>query len=141
MTIYFPIDYALKIHDKIIQISDGILGIRDNGLLESINAHVKNDEYYPTLVDKLTHIVYSLAMGHAFVDGNKRTAIALGGFFLEINGYGNRVGIFILEMENIIVWTVEKKISKNFLLQIINNLIYLGELSEESKLKLLNKIR
>jgi hypothetical protein len=35
---------------------------------------------------KLTHLVYSVNKSHCFNDGNKRTSIALGAFFLEING-------------------------------------------------------
>lgn len=135
--LYFDLQHAIKTHDKIIEISGGALGIRDSGLLESVLEHAKNDSYYPTLNDKLTHIVFSVAMNHAFADGNKRSAIALGGFFLEINGYGNRVGTFIIEMENIVLWVAERRIDKSFLLVIVNSILENGELTEEVKVRLL----
>lgn len=137
MIIYFPIEYVIKTHDKIIEISGGAHGVRDEGLIESVLSHVQNDDYYPTYIDKLTHIVFSLTMNHAFADGNKRSAIALGGFFLALNGYENRVGTFILEMENIVLWTAQKKVDKEFLFEIINDLINIGELSEKTKVELL----
>ncbi len=81
LILYFDLKHAIQTHDKIIEISGGSLGMHDVGLLESVIEHVRNDKYYPTISDKLTHIVYSVAMNHAFSDGNKRSAIALGGFF------------------------------------------------------------
>ena len=53
-----------------------------------------------------------------------------------INGYGRRVGIFILEMENIVLWVAERKIDKVILLEIIKSILEHGELTEEIKLKL-----
>lgn len=140
LILYFDLKHAIQTHDKIIEISGGSLGMRDYGLLESIIEHVRNDDYYPTIIDKLTHIVYSVAMNHAFTDGNKRSAIALGGFFLEINGYGRRLGTFIIEMENIVLWVAQNKINRDLLLRIIESLIEQGELKEEIKLELLNII-
>lgn len=140
LILYFDLKHAIQTHDKIIEISGGSLGIHDVRLLESVIQHVKNDNYYPSLPDKLTHIVYSVAMNHAFSDGNKRSAIGLGGFFLEINGYGRRVGTFIIEMENIVLWVAQKKISKDLLFEIIESLLERGELAEEIKLKLLSKL-
>src|SRR4051812_45029665 len=112
--LYFDLKHAFETHDKIIEISGGKLGIHDIGLLESVIELVKNDDYYPSFGDKLTHIVFSIAMNHAFADGNKRSSIALGAFFLGINGYGKRAGTFILEMENIVLWVVQKRINKDF---------------------------
>lgn len=134
--LYFNLKYAVATHDKIIQISGGRLGVHDTGLLKSVLEHVKNDDYYPTLCDKLTHLVFSIAMNHAFTDANKRSSIALGAFFLEINGYGNRVGVFIVEMENIVLWVAQKKIDKKFLREIINSLMNYGELEEDIKVRL-----
>jgi death-on-curing protein len=137
---YFELKHAIIIHDKIIEITGGLHGNRDIGLLESLTDHVRNDTYYPKITDKLTHIVYSIAMGHAFNDGNKRSSIALGGLFLVINGYGRLIGTFFVELENIVLWLAEHKIDKNFLFEIIKAIVEYGELSEEIKLKLVASI-
>ncbi len=135
--LYFGIRHAIKEHDNIIQISGGLLGVREEALIESALAHIQNDDYYPTLSDKLTHLVFSIAMNHAFVDGNKRSSIALGAYFLEINRWDGMVGRFIIEMENIVLWMAEGKISKEFLHEIIEDIIKKGFLSEEVKLKII----
>ena len=63
--LYFDLAHAIRVHD----------------------GHIQNDDYYPALEDKLTHLVFALAKFHCFTDGNKRSAIALGAYFLELNGY------------------------------------------------------
>lgn len=134
---YFDLKHAIEEHDKIIAISGGTLGIHNLGLLESVIEHVQNDNYYPDFCDKLTHIVFSIAMNHAFADGNKRSSIVLGGFFLELNGYESLVGKFIIEMENIVLWVAQKKIDKDFLYEIMTSLLEKGDFTEEIKLTIL----
>ena len=41
----------------------------------------------PTYTEKLTHLVFSINKFHAFNDGNKRSSLSLGAYFLELNGY------------------------------------------------------
>lgn len=135
--LYFTTEYAIKTHDKIIEISGGISGIKDFGNLESPLEHIKNEDYYPELEDKITHLVFSINKNHAFTDGNKRTSIALGAFFLELNGLGNMVSKFIVEMENIAVYVADNRIHKDVLFEIVTSLIYEDEYSEELKLKII----
>lgn len=139
--LYFTLEYAIRAHDKVLEVSGGIKGFRDLGLLESIIDHVKNDTYYPTFEDKLTHIVYSVAMNHAFIDGNKRSALALGSFLMNMNGYSSQVGTFMLEMEDILVMVADNRVSKELLHNVICSLIYQGDISEEVKIEILNSIK
>ncbi len=138
--LYFTINYAIKTHDKIIEISGGANGLLNIGIIDSVLEHVQNDEYYPELEDKLTHIVFAVNKGHAFHDGNKRTSIALGAFFLELNGLDSIVSKFIIEMENNAVHVADNRIDKDLLFQIIQSLIYEEEYSEELKLKIINAL-
>ncbi len=135
---YFDIKHAIIEHDKIIDLSGGRHGFHDINLLESVLAHVQNDLYYPSIANKLTHLVFCIAMNHAFIDGNKRSSIALGAYFLEINGYRLIVGKFIAEMENIVLWVAQKRIPKELLLEIIDSLLEGAEITEEIKLKILD---
>ena len=84
--LYFTAEYAIRIHDKIIEISGGFEGVKIIDYVESPLAHIQNDDYYPTIDEKLTHLIFSFNKLHAFNDGNKRTSIALGAFLLEVNG-------------------------------------------------------
>ncbi|WP_055077390.1 type II toxin-antitoxin system death-on-curing family toxin [Pseudanabaena sp. 'Roaring Creek'] len=134
---YFNIHYAIDLHDWIISNSGGLSGINNLGLLESPLEHIQNDLYYPEFEDKLTHLVFSIIKSHAFVDGNKRSSIELGCYFLKINGYDYIVKKFVLEMENIAVWVAEGKINKDLLREIIKSLIYEDDYSESLKLEIL----
>ena len=93
---YFKADYAIKIHDKIIEISGGRAGLKDYGNIDSPLTHIQNDDYYSTFEEKLTHLVFSFKKFHAFNDGNKRTSIAMGAFFLEVNG----LDVFVNKFRN-----------------------------------------
>ncbi|HEV7781461.1 MAG TPA: type II toxin-antitoxin system death-on-curing family toxin [Chitinophagaceae bacterium] len=138
--LYFTTEYAIRTHDKILEISGGMNGLKDLGNLESPLEHIKNDNYYPDLEDKITHLVFSINKNHAFVDGNKRTSIALGAFFLELNGLDSMVSRFIREMENIAVHVADNRISKQLLFEIITSVIYEDDYSEELKLKIISSI-
>jgi death on curing protein len=140
-TAYFNIDKAREIHLKTVEISGGgDNGILDIGKLDSVLEHIQNDDYYPTFEEKLTHLVFCSNKFHCFSDGNKRIAIALGAEFLLINGYLFRIGKFISEMENISYHLAAGKISKEFLFEIIESIIYEPDFSEELKLKIINAI-
>jgi death on curing protein len=135
--LYFDIQHAIKEHDSLIDTSGGLHGINNLGLLESALEHIQNDLYYPEFPHKLTHLLFAINKFHAFTDGNKRSSIKLGSYFLELNGYGYMVKKFVMEMENIAVWVAEGKISKELLGELIEALIYEGEYSEALKLKLI----
>jgi death-on-curing protein len=138
---YFTTEFAVVVHDMIIDISGGYGGIKELGLIESVVGFVQNNNYYPKFHFKLSHLVFSVAMNHAFNDANKRSAVALGAYFLQINGYENLVGKFIIEMENIVVWVVEKKVSKVMLTKIMKSLLKTGEISEKLKIEILENIK
>ncbi|MCZ8071073.1 MAG: type II toxin-antitoxin system death-on-curing family toxin [Bacteroidota bacterium] len=138
--IYFTAEYAIKIHDKIIEISGGREGVKDYGNIDSPLSHIQNDDYYPSFEEKLTHLVFSFDKFHAFNDGNKRTSIAMGAFFLEVNGLESLVDKFIIEMENIAVTVADNIIDKHLLLEIITSIIYEEDYSEELKLKVIHAL-
>ncbi|MFT4204766.1 MAG: type II toxin-antitoxin system death-on-curing family toxin [Chitinophagaceae bacterium] len=137
---YFTSEYAIKIHDKIVELSGGRTGIKDYGNIDSPLTHIQNDEYYPTFEDNLTHLIFSFNKFHAFNDGNKRTSIAMGAFFLEVNGLEILVDKFIIEMENIAVTVADNIIDKELLSEILCSLVYEEEYSEALKLKIINSL-
>lgn len=139
--LYFDVRHAIDTHDWIIGHSGGLTGIKDIGQIESPIEHIKNDWYYPELEDKLTHLVYSINKNHAFNDGNKRSSIALGAYFLELNGFGYLVHHFVLEMENIAVWVADNVIDKDLLAKLIYSILYEDDYSESLKLELFRAIQ
>ena len=84
--LYFDVAHALRTQAWIIEHSGGLGGVKNVEHLESVLGHIQNDWYYPEMADKLTHLVYSENKNHPFNDGNKRSSIGLGAYFLELNG-------------------------------------------------------
>ncbi|MCC3076589.1 type II toxin-antitoxin system death-on-curing family toxin [Campylobacter jejuni] len=84
---YIELSEAIAIHEKIIEKTGGLSGYNETqiGYLASALEHIKNDDYYPTITDKITHLIFSCVKFHPFADGNKRTSIFLGMHFLDLN--------------------------------------------------------
>jgi death-on-curing protein len=130
---YFDVKHALKEHDSVIKKSGGVAGVKHINLLESVLGHIKNDVYYSTLIDKLTHLMFSINKNHAFNDGNKRASLVLSGYFLEINGYEQVVTRLMTDLEEVAVWVAENRIDKPLLAKILECVVYEFEYSDELK--------
>lgn len=81
---------VILIHEDQINLYGGINGIRSFELLESaVNMPKASfDGYYlhSTIFDKASAYIYHITQNHPFLDGNKRTALATGLVFLDLNG-------------------------------------------------------
>ena len=80
---------ALAIHGRQIAEHGGEAGVRDQNLLRSALAKPRNFfEYEGESVDLprlAAAYLYSIVRNHAFVDGNKRAALAISETFLRLN--------------------------------------------------------
>lgn len=139
---YLTIEQAIEIHRKTVEVSGGGLTEHlDTGKLASVLEHIQNDDYYPNLEDKITHLFFSTNKFHCFADGNKRMAITLCSQFLLLNGYLYCVGHFLShEMENISYHVAAGNIDKEFLREIVCAVINNDFDNEELKLKLITAI-
>ena len=75
-------------HAEQLRRHGGAHGLRDENALESALSRAENKAAYgdPAIHDLAAAYVFGLARNHAFVDGNKRTAIVAAGAFLIVNG-------------------------------------------------------
>jgi death-on-curing protein len=140
---YYPtIEQVTEIHRKTVQYSGGgDCGHYDLGRLESVLCHIRNDDYYPTFVDKLTHLFFSICKFHCFVDGNKRLAITASAHFLLLNGYMAIAKVFFAEMENVSYHVASGCISKELLHRILTTILNgTYEADEELKLEIYESI-
>ncbi len=137
LTLYFDAQHAIDVHDWIIEHSGGLPGLKDLGQLESLLQHIQNDDYYSSFDAKLTHLVFGINKFHAFNDGNKRSSLTLGAYFLTLNGYDYCVPQFVVQMENIVVAVAEGVINKDLLQRLIISLIEDDDFPDELKLELL----
>jgi len=85
------LEQVLTLHQGIIEQSGGATGIRDRGILESALAQpymsYDGQDLYPTLIEKVAALGFSLINNHPFVDGNKRIGHAAIEVTLLMNGY------------------------------------------------------
>jgi death on curing protein len=81
---------TLTLHDRLLTLYGGAIGLRDLGLLTSALARPQQHLAYAESTDVIDlSAVYtvSIVRNHPFVDGNKRTGFVVGILFLELNGY------------------------------------------------------
>lgn len=144
MTIqYITIEQAIETHKKTILYSGGgVYGHLNVGQLGSVLEHIKNDDYYPTFIDKLTHLFFCACKFHCFEDGNKRIAITLSAYFLLLNGHMAIAKDFFVIMENISYEVASGKISKELLHRIMTAIMdSTYNHDEELKLEIYNSIQ
>lgn len=88
---YLTTQQVLAIHDQMVKRFGGSHGVRDIGLVESAvgrpQATYDGIDLYENIYDKAAALLQSLLKNHAFVDGNKRTALTSAGIFLKANDY------------------------------------------------------
>lgn len=87
--IYINVDEVIKLQEKIIFCYGGSYGIREMNLLkssvESVFQTYEGVDLYPSILDKIIQVSYSLIENHCFIDGNKRIGVMVLLYLLEIN--------------------------------------------------------
>ena len=87
--IKLTVNDIMFLHEKIIDKTGGIRGIRDIGLLEmavsSPFASFGGEDLYKTVEEKGKQLCNSLIRNHPFLDGNKRIGILAMLVFLDLN--------------------------------------------------------
>ncbi|HEY8284239.1 MAG TPA: type II toxin-antitoxin system death-on-curing family toxin [Chloroflexota bacterium] len=88
MTLYITPAEALRIHAEIMARACAASELLDEGKLESALLRPTNAAYYEgaDLFAQAATLIAGMALAHAFSDGNKRLAAALGVIFPRANG-------------------------------------------------------
>ena len=85
MTDYPTAVEVLAMHGELIRHFGGTLGVRDYGLLDAA-LYRPQTGYYAGLIEEAAALWESLSQNHAFIDGDKRTALDSTDTFLAMNG-------------------------------------------------------
>lgn len=89
--IWIDAEAVATLHERIIQTTGGVNGLRDRAALESAIAaplqSFDGEDLFSTDIEKIARIGYGLASNHAFVDGNKRIGAMVMQLLLKWNGY------------------------------------------------------
>lgn len=88
--VFLTLAEILDVHGDQIRRYGGQAGLRDIGLLESAlaqpEASFAGEWLHGDLYEMAAAYAFHLCQNHPFLDGNKRTALALALVFLELNG-------------------------------------------------------
>jgi death-on-curing protein len=103
LTLYPTLEETLELHRLVLERFGGQPGVRDLGMLQSALGRPQTG-YYDTLWQQAAALLQSLAMNHAFLDGNKRVAFALTATFLRMNKH--RVVVTATDGEAFLLQTV-----------------------------------
>lgn len=124
---YLSFEDAITLHDKMIEVMGGLQGFDSSRVsyLESALEHIKNDDFYPSFLDKLTHLVFCCVKFHPFLDGNKRTAILIARVFVLINAPEILPDDFYERLENVVVCVASDEIDKDSLKAILAEVLNL----------------
>ena len=86
---FLTIQELINIHNELILLYGGSLGIRDRGLLESAlsqpQATFGSQQLHKDIYEKAAAYFFHIIKNHPFVDGNKRTACTSTIIFLIMN--------------------------------------------------------
>lgn len=87
---HLTVEAVEAIHDEVLAAHAGLAGLRDRALLESAVAAPQASFGGEYLIEDPIEIaaayLFYLCRNHAFLDGNKRTALASAVLFLRMNG-------------------------------------------------------
>ena len=110
---FLTLDEVLHIHVRSLADHGGLAGVRDRGLVESALAAAQNTLYYGQgdVFAIAASYAFHLAEAQAFLDGNKRTAVASALVFLAKNGAYAQPSKWELYLAMIQV--AEKKLTKD----------------------------
>lgn len=83
-------EQILNLHNDLIKAFGGEYGVRDNDILElSIHSPFQtfnSVDLYFSVIDKISHLGFSIIKNHPFIDGNKRIGAHVILVLLELNG-------------------------------------------------------
>ena len=115
--IHLTVAAVKAIHAEVLAAHGGGRGIRDETLLESAVAAPQATMMGQTLISDPIEIaaayLFYLCRNHAFIDGNKRTALAACLVFLESNGLRADVKLPIDEWESFVLDVAANKLDRD----------------------------
>ncbi len=111
-------------HKRSLEFYGGSDGIRDRSLFEGAVAQAQNVYWYANadLFDIAAAYCFHIAQAQAFIDGNKRTAVAAGLTFLKLNGIKTSIEL-TMPVYNALLEIAEHKLDREGLAELLRELL------------------
>lgn len=111
---FLGLEEILAIHEDRIRKYGGSSGLRDLELLQSAIGNVEatfgGEFLHQTLFEMAAAYLYGICRNHAFLDGNKRTALACAIAFLRLNDL--RLEAADHDLYDVVIGVAEGRVSK-----------------------------
>lgn len=122
---YLDRDDVIILHDRMIDAMQGLKGENPQQiqLFDSALQQIQNNDYYPTFIDKLTHLIFACVKFYPFIDGNKRTVLLVARTFIVMNHREILPNNFYQQLEDVVVDLASNRISKEHLREILIKLL------------------
>lgn len=125
---HLTVSAVRAIHTEVLAAHGGARGIRDQALLESAVAAPQASMMGQPLISDPTEIaaayLFYLCRNHAFIDGNKRTALAACLVFLESNGLLPRTKLSANEWEAFVLDVAGSRLDRDQTTQRLRKLLH-----------------
>lgn len=114
---HLTVEAVKAIHGEVLSAHGGASGLRDEALLESAvaapQATMMGQPLLSDAVEIAAAYLFYLCRNHAFIDGNKRTALAACLVFLEQNGLLPIETVPIDEWEDFVLQVASSKLDRD----------------------------
>lgn len=112
-------DEVIELHKKLIDRTGGTHGVRDTELLKSALENpfqtFDGKELYPSVIEKIAVLTYSVTNNHCMIDGNKRLGVSLMGILCKLNNIN--ISYTQSELVELGINLAEKKYNKDSIKQ------------------------
>ncbi|WP_195972521.1 type II toxin-antitoxin system death-on-curing family toxin [Clostridium thermobutyricum] len=118
------IEELVLINQKLVSQFGGCgVGFKDENLaisaIDGCNQEAFGIVFYPTILSKINHLVFSIVSNHIFLDGNKRTGTFV--FYLMIEKYNIKINFNSFNIEYYILSIAKSEITEEEALKLLNN--------------------
>lgn len=123
---FLELNHVNELHDDSLKAYGGSVGCRDGGMVESALGAAKSAYYYGggDFFDVAAAYAFHIAQAQAFLDGNKRTAIATALTFLTANGFSRPpTAGFIQQLYDAMIAIAERRMDKPGLAKVMREFL------------------
>ena len=111
---FLTLPEVIEVYHAVMEQSGEARGVRDLKVLKSALVQpfmtFDDEELYPTLIEKIAAIGFSLIQGHPFLDGNKRIGHAVMEMSLILNGLEIKASVD--EQEKVILQVASSELDR-----------------------------
>ena len=122
--VFLTAEQVEAFHQRVLELYGGSDGLRDRSLFEGALSQAHNVYWYGhgDLYEVAAAYCFHIAQAQAFLDGNKRTAVAADLTFLKLNGINTKVEL-TMPLYNALIEVAEHRLDREGLAKQLRELL------------------